>query len=147
MRNMAEGIPGIFISVLKAMVEGLELTKERLICRLVSVQLVRFKGSARDGPYPSHGTVLHRDNEHYPQGGVLAVYLHSSEFGAIRTVSFGKNQERTPFCYFNMCVGGAYFMGPNLFAKAKMEEQYRHGVENHLEEDGEAFVILFRFKP
>jgi len=72
------------------------------------------------------------------------VSLHMSCPGALRTISF-RHKRTLEKVHIQMAVGGAYFMGPNLFAKSKTE--YEHQVVAHLAPEDFSIVLLYRFWP
>ena len=146
MANMTYSIPEVFVRALKEIVGKMGVpsrVKDGLKKRLASVQVVLLTGERRDGIYPSHEVTYHRDAEAFPQGGVLAVFLHASKPGALRVIRFRGLEETQPELHLYMHQNSAYFMGENLFSRHGAA--YDHAAETLLGPDDMAYVLLYRF--
>jgi len=140
----SKGIPLPFTDLLNSLLMNMGLSGRGLEGRLACVQVVRQSGNQQNARYPSNKVRWHIDSRCWPGGGLVAVSSHISCPGALRTISF-RHKMTLEKVHIHMAVGGAYFMGRNLFAKLKTE--YEHQVVAHLAPGDSSIVLLYRFWP
>lgn len=139
----AIGIPPCFLALYEEarscprstnnMPPGLELPDSSKIC---AIDAIHYQGdeTGMDG---------HVDQECFPQGGVVALYVHSEAFEAPRRViAFYDSWDEFLFSCV-LCCGSMYYMGPRFFAQ---EEARRIKHKPTMVTEGECWVILFRLR-
>ena len=104
--------------------------------KICAVDAMRYKGEdAGIGP--------HVDQECFPQGGVVALYVHSVSFEAPRRVIAFYDAWNQPIFSCVLCCGSVYWMGPRLFAQ---DEATKIKHKPTMVTKGECWVILFRLR-